>query len=29
VLKLAGEAILVQQDGTWRVADELTDVVMK
>jgi len=29
VLKLTGEAILVQQDGTWRVEDELTDVVMK
>ncbi|MFO1323141.1 MAG: hypothetical protein U1F15_03660 [Burkholderiales bacterium] len=29
VLKLTGEAILVNQGGTWRVDDELTDVVMK
>jgi hypothetical protein len=29
VLKLTGEAILVNQGGTWRVEDELTDVVMK
>jgi hypothetical protein len=29
MLTLTGEAILVQQDGTWRVEDELTDVVMK
>ena len=29
VLKLTGEAILVYQAGTWRVEDELTDVVMK
>ena len=29
VLKLTGEAILVYQGGTWRVDDELTDVVMR
>jgi hypothetical protein len=29
VLRLTGEAILVNQGGTWRVDDELTDVVMK
>ncbi len=29
VLKLTGEAILVNQGGAWRVDDELTDVVMK
>jgi hypothetical protein len=29
VIKLTGEAILVNQGGTWRVDDELTDVVMK
>ena len=29
VLKLTGEAILVNEGGTWRVDDELTDVVMK
>ena len=29
VLKLTGEAVLVNEGGTWRVEDELTDVVMK
>jgi hypothetical protein len=29
VLKLTGEAILVHESGSWRVDDELTDVVMK
>ena len=29
VLKLTGEAILLNQGGTWRVDDELADVVMK
>jgi len=29
VLKLTGEAILTNQGGTWRVDDDLTDVVMK
>ncbi len=29
VLKLTGEAILVNQGGTWRVDDELTDVVLR
>ena len=29
VLKLTGEAILVNQGGSWRVDDELTDVVMR
>ncbi len=29
VLKLTGEAILVNQGGTWRVDDELTNLVMK
>ena len=29
VLKLTGEAILVNQGGTWRVEDEITDVVLK
>ena len=29
VLKLTGEAILFHQGGTWRVEDELTDVVLK
>ena len=28
VLKLTGEAVLLNQGGTWRVDDELTDVVM-
>ncbi len=28
-LKLTGEAVLLNQGGTWRVDDELTDVVMK
>ena len=29
VLKLTGEAILLNEGGTWRVDDELTDLVMK
>ena len=29
VLKLTGEVLLLNQGGTWRVDDELTDVVMK
>lgn len=29
VLKLTGEAILLNEGATWRVDDELTDVVMK
>jgi hypothetical protein len=29
VLKLTGEGILVHESGSWRVDDELTDVVMK
>jgi len=29
VLKLTGEAILVNEGGTWRVDDELTDVVLR
>jgi hypothetical protein len=29
VLKLTGEAVLLNQGGTWRVDDELTDVVIK
>jgi hypothetical protein len=28
-VKLTGEAVLLNQDGTWRVDDELTDVVMR
>ena len=28
-LKLTGEAVLLNQGGTWRVDDELTDVVMR
>jgi hypothetical protein len=29
VLKLRGEAVLLNQGGTWRVDDELTDVVLR
>ena len=29
VLKLTGEAVVLNQGGTWRVDDELTDVVIK
>lgn len=29
VLKLTGEAVLVNEGGTWRVEDELTELVMK
>jgi hypothetical protein len=28
-LKLTGEAVLLNQSGTWRVDDELTDVVLR
>lgn len=28
-IKLTGEAVLVNEDGSWRVDDELTDVVMQ
>ena len=29
VLKLTGEAVLVNEGGTWRIEDELTELVMK
>ncbi len=29
VIKLTGEVVLVNEGGTWRVDDELTDVVMQ
>ena len=28
VLRLTGEAVLVNEGGTWRVDDELTELVM-
>jgi hypothetical protein len=28
-IKLTGEAVLVNEDGSWRVDDELTDVVLQ